>query len=270
MSDKRIYEKFFFLQKIKYTSEDIIDELYITYQDEKTGEILLFIEIKDVISVNYLQKFTGCNKEFNDKDLIELIAGISKLFNIYMVIIHPNFKPFSTIIDVKPDEYKYVINNITDSGAIKRLSNDIILYNNDLINYLLTKKERFDLIHIKMNYRKYMLDKLNNIKIEDVFTKENYEIYSIIKKQKLNNLTELILFMYTKHFYMLDKVIYYINIYFDDKLIINKLYYIFDTSNYLFEKNKLNYTIDNSTNDSIMNNYLDKLDIYSVKDKYLR
>jgi hypothetical protein len=268
MSDKRIYEKFFFLQKRKYDSEDIIDELYITYQDEKTGELLLFIEIKDVISINYLQKFTGCNKEFKDNDLIELVSGISKLFDIYSVIIHPNFKPFSTIINIKPNDYKYVINNITDSHDVKKLGNDIILYNNDLINYLLTKKERFDSIHIKMNYRKYMLDKLNNIKISDVFIEENYEIYSVIKNEKLKSLLELIIFIFKNYFYMMDKVIYYINLYFDDKLIINKLYYIFDTGNYLFEKNKLNYTI--NVDDSIINNYLNKLDVYSVKEDYLR
>ena len=80
MSDKRIYEKFFFLQKKRYSSEDIISELYFTYQDDQTGEILLMIEIKDVISVNYLQKFTGCNKDFDDNLLLELISGISKMF----------------------------------------------------------------------------------------------------------------------------------------------------------------------------------------------
>jgi hypothetical protein len=268
MSDKRIYEKFFFLQKIKYDSEDIIDQLYLTHQDEKTGEILLFIEIKDVISVNYLQKFTGCNNEFNDNNLLDLISGISKLFETYSVIIHPNFKPFSTIINVKPSEYKYVINNVTDADTIKRLGNDIILYNNDLINYLLTKKDRFDSIHIKMNYRKYMLDKLNNIAVEEIFTEENYEIYSIIKKEKLKNLNELLLFIFKNYFYMLDKVIYYINIYFDEKLIINKLYYIMESANYLFEKNKITYTI--NVDNSIMNNYINKLNVYNVKDSYLR
>jgi hypothetical protein len=199
--------------------------------------------------------------------MIELVSGISKLFDIYSVIIHPNFKPFSTIINIKPNDYKYVINNITDSHDVKKLGNDIILYNNDLINYLLTKKERFDSIHIKMNYRKYMIDKLNNIKISDVFTEENYEIYSVIKKEKLKNLLELIIFIFKNYFYMMDKVIYYINLYFDDKLIINKLYYIFDTGNYLFEKNKLSYTI--NVDDSVINNYLNKLDVYSVKEDYL-
>ena len=266
MNDKRIYEKYFFLQKKIYNDDDIIQELYLTYQDEKTGEILLMIEIKDIISVNYLQKFTGCNKEFNDEELLQLISGIAKMFEIYSVIIHPNFKPFSTVINITPSEYKFVINNETDYHSIKRLSNDIVLFNNDLMNYILMKKERFNSIAIKMNYKRYLLDKLKLIQIKDVFTKENYEIYTLIKNEStLKNLNDLLIFFYKNYFYLLDKVIYFINLHFDNNLIINKLYYEFDISKYLFEKGILNYTINNDTN--LIENYITKLDIYNIKKK---
>jgi hypothetical protein len=268
MSDKRIYEKFFFLQKKRYSSDDIISELYFTYQDEQSGEILLMIEIKDVISVNYLQKFIGCNKDFDDKLLLELISGISKMFEVYSVIIHPNYKPFSKNIEVLPKEFKNVIENETDYHQIKRLSNDIVIYNNDLINYILNKKERFENIHIKMNYKKYLLDKLEKIPVNDVITIENYEIYSLIKKEKINNLRDLIIFFFQNYFYLLDKVIYNINLYFDDQIIINKIYYIFDSGNYLFENKKINYYIEDT--DKLYENYIDKLDYYSVRKDYLR
>jgi hypothetical protein len=272
MNDKRIYEKFFFLQKNKYNDDDIIEELYLTYQDENTGEILLMIEIKDIISVNYLQKFTGSNKEFNDNNLIDLISTIGKMFDISKAIIHPNFKPFSTIINITPSEYKFVINNETDSHSIKRLSNDIILFNNDLMNYIIMKKERFNNINIKMNYKRYMIDKLKNIEISTIFTKENYEIYSLIKNEsKLKNLNDLLIYFYKNYFYLLDKVIYYINLYFSsdesDQLVINKLFYIFDTGNYLYELNKINYNIKSS---DLITQYIDKLDVYNVKDSELR
>jgi len=266
MHDIRIYEKFFFLQKNKYNDDEIIEELYLTYQDEKTGELLLMIEIKDVISVNYLQKFTGCNKEFNDEDLLKLISSIGKMFDISKAIIHPNFKPFSTVINTTPTEYKYVINNETDYHSIKKLSNDIILFNNDLMNYVITKKERFNNITITMNYKRYMLDKLKNISIEDVFTKENYEIYSLIKKEtNLKNLNDLLIFFFKNYFYLLDNVIYNINLYFNDNLIINKLYYIFDISNYLFENEITNYSINNDN--TLIENYVSKLDVYNIKKK---
>ena len=268
MNDKRIYEKFFYLQKKKYSTDDIIDEIYITYQDEKSGELLLVIEIKDVISVNYLQKFTGCNKEFDDNDLLYLIGGFSKAFQLYSCIIHPTFKPYSTFINVKVDEYKQVIENELDYHKIQKLSNDIILFNNDLMNYLISKKDRFSSIYIKLNYKRTQLDKLRYIKVSDVFNEENYEIYSLIKKQPIDNLNDLLIFFYRNYFYLLDKVIYHINVYLDDTIIINKLFYIFDCGNYLYEQKKINYSIDFDS--SILDSYIGKLDVYNVKEKDLR
>ena len=264
MADKRIYEKFFFLQKKKYSENDIIEELYITYQDESTGEILLMIEIKDVISVNYLQKFTGCNKEFNDNDLLELISGFSKLFQLYQVVIHPNYKPFSTFINIKPEEYHYVIDNITDYHQVQKLSANIKIFNNDLMNYLIMKKNRFESINVKMNFKKGLLDKLKNIKVKEVFNEENYEIYSLIKKESLANLNELIIFFYKNYFYLLDKVITQINKYFDNELILNNLYYVFNSGTYLFEKQIISYAITDDID--LLSNYLTKLDTYRVKD----
>jgi hypothetical protein len=271
MNDKRIYEKFFYLQKKKYTSDDIIDELYITYQDEKSGELLLVIEIKDVISVNYLQKFTGCNKEFNDNDLLYLIGGFSKAFQLYSCIIHPTFKPFSTFINVQPNDYKLIIEdekNEQDYHSIQKLSNDIVLFNHDLMNYLISKKDRFSTIYIKMNYKRTQLDKLKYIKVSDVFNEENYEIYSLIKKQPLDNLNDLLIYFYKNYFYLLEKVIYHINVYLDDSIIINKLFYVFDCGNYLYEQKKINYSIDFDS--SILDSYISKLDVYNVKEKDLR
>jgi hypothetical protein len=264
MADKRIYEKFFFLQKKKYSENDIIEELYITYQDESTGEILLMIEIKDVISVNYLQKFTGCNKEFNDNDLLELISGFSKLFQLYQVVIHPNYKPFSTFINIKPEEYHYVIDNITDYHQVQKLSANIKIFNNDLMNYLIMKKNRFESINVKMNFKKGLLDKLKNIKVKEVFNEENYEIYSLIKKESLANLNELIIFFYKNYFYLLDKIITQINKYFDNELILNNLYYVFNSGTYLFEKQIISYAITDDTD--LLSNYLTKLDTYKVRE----
>lgn len=271
MSDKRIYNQFFFLQKKKYNADDIIDELYLTYQDENSGEIILMIEIKDVLSINYLQKFTGNNKEISDKDLIDIVSGFSKMFEIYNVIIHPNFKPFSSFINVNPSDYKKVIDLETDYHDIKKLSNDMVLFNNDLMDFLITKKERFNNIYIKMNYKKSVLNRLSNIKVSEIFTIENYEIYSLIKNKNIDNITELLIFFFKNYFYLLDKVIYYINLYFSsdesDQLVINKLFYIFDTGNYLYELNKINYNIKSS---DLITQYIDKLDVYNVKDSELR
>ena len=77
-----------------------------------------------------------------------------------------------------------------------------------------------------------------------------------------------ILSFFKNYFYLLDKVIYYINIYFSldntNQLIINKLYYIFDSGNYLYESKKINYSIKQSN--EILDKYLEKLDLYNVID----
>ena len=106
------------------------------------------------------------------------------------------------------------------------------------MNYLISKKDRFSTIYIKMNYKRTQLDKLKYIKVSDVFNEENYEIYSLIKKKPIDNLNDLLIYFYRNYFYLLDKVIYHINVYLDDLLIINKLFYIFDCGNYLYEKKK--------------------------------
>ena len=54
----------------------------------------------------------------------------------------------------------------------------------------------------------------------------------------------------------------------DDNIIINKLFYIFDCGNYLYEQRKISYAIDFDS--SILDSYIGKLDVYDVKDKNLR
>ena len=119
-----------------------------------------------------------------------------------------------------------------------------------------------------MNYRRIQLDKLKQIKVVDVFNEENYEIYSLIKKQNLDTLNDLLIFFYKNYFYLLDKVIHHINLYMNDDIIINKLFYVFDCGNYLFEQKRISYSIDFDI--SLLDNYIGKLDVYNVKEKDLR
>ena len=132
------------------------------------------------------------------------------------------------------------------------------------MNYLIMKKNRFENINVKMNFKKGLLDKLKNIKVKEVFNEENYEIYSLIKKESLANLNELIIFFYKNYFYLLDKILTQINKYFDNELILNNLYYIFNSGTYLFEKQIISYAITDDID--LLSNYLTKLDTYRVKE----
>ena len=76
------------------------------------------------------------------------------------------------------------------------------------------------------------------------------------------------IFFFKKYFYLLDKVIYYINLYFGledaNQLVINKLYYVFDCGNYLYESKRINYSIKQSSD--LIEKYINKLDVYNVVD----
>jgi hypothetical protein len=78
----------------------------------------------------------------------------------------------------------------------------------------------------------------------------------------------LILYFFKNYFYLLDKVIYSINLYFDDKIVINKLYYIFDVAGYLYEKGLINYTTIKFSD--ALEAYINKLDVYNISKKELR
>jgi hypothetical protein len=54
----------------------------------------------------------------------------------------------------------------------------------------------------------------------------------------------------------------------NDDIIINKLFYVFDCGNYLFEQKRISYSIDFDI--SLLDNYIGKLDVYNVKEKDLR
>ena len=53
LTQNKIYSKFFFLQKESEKNKMLGDEIYLTIQDQKTGEIHLLVEIRNIISVNY-------------------------------------------------------------------------------------------------------------------------------------------------------------------------------------------------------------------------
>ena len=74
----------------------------------------------------------------------------------------------------------------------------------------------------------------------------------------------MIIFFYKNYFYLLDKVITQINKYFDNELILNNLYYVFNSGTYLFEKQIISYAITDDID--LLSNYLTKLDTYRVKE----
>ena len=52
LDDNPIYEKYFFLQKKNDFKQR--EQIYFVLQDKDTGEIQMLIELRDIISVNYI------------------------------------------------------------------------------------------------------------------------------------------------------------------------------------------------------------------------
>ena len=172
------YFKYYFLLK-KTKEENKEDIIFLVLQDEKTQEINLLIEISDIISVNYLHKYTGA-QTIKDDELILILDYISILFKINTTIIHPVYKKYTNkTISNKITIPKINIDEYNDEDELMNFSADLTTYNNDIWNYLKNiEKSRFknteNVIH-KMNLSS--LDRLKRLspdlilKIEDILVK---------------------------------------------------------------------------------------------------
>jgi hypothetical protein len=121
------YYKYFYLQKKEYSNNE--DLIFLILQDEKTQEINLIIEISEIISVNYLHKFTGANT-IHDDEIIIIVNKLLKLFNINTAIIHPKYKKYNTsekIDDLDNEKLEFYYNE-----NIINYAKDLTCYNNDI------------------------------------------------------------------------------------------------------------------------------------------
>jgi len=213
------YQKYYYLLKNNPENKEII---FLVLQDEKTQEINLIIEIGDIISVNYLHRYTGANT-LEDQDLIDVLDSIVKIFRINNVIIHPIFKKYknnisniSDILDNK-DEYQ-------EKDILLNFSADISMYNVDVMNYLLgkNKNERFmniDMIVNKMDT--HFLDRLKRLSPELILKIEDTnELFRLYKKNKFTNICNMLLYLHENYFYLLP-------------LFINKISNVLKTNPFL-------------------------------------
>lgn len=196
------YQNYYFLLKNNPENQEII---FIVLQDPKTQEINLIIEISDIISVNYLHRYTGANT-LEDQELIDILDKIRKLFKINNVIIHPIFKKYknnisniSEILDNK-DEYQ-------EKDILLNLSADITMYNVDVINYLSRKHKngRFANIDTVINKLEvHFLDRLKRLSPDLILKIEDTdELFRIYKKNKFENICNMLLYLHENYFYLL-------------------------------------------------------------------
>ena len=195
-------EKYYFLLKEYPKNKEII---FLVLQDPNTQEINLIIEISDMISVNYLHKFTGA-ETLNDTELTTVISDICNLFQIKYAIIHPKYKKYENKINNFQEIYK--LNNADeyyDEDIILNYSADLIMYNHDVFSYINNKNnKRFisnESVINKMNNR--FIDRFSRLSPEIILKIEDPdELYRIYKKNKFSNISNMLLYLQEKIFYL--------------------------------------------------------------------
>ena len=198
------YYKYYFILEKNAQPDDII---FLVLQDEKTQEINLIIEIGEIISVNYLHKFTGA-KSLRDDELIKIIQSVANLFKINTVIIHPNYNRFENKLTKIP---KYNLDEYYDE-ELMNFSADLTMYNEDIWEYILKKKFRFENTNVINKMNLFTLDRLKKLQPEMILKAEDTdELYKIWKKSKINNMYDFLIYLQQNYFYLLSIIIPKIN-----------------------------------------------------------
>lgn len=209
--DKYVFQVFYFNKALAYKKYYFILEnnpenqeiLFLVLQDPKTQEINLIIEISNIISVNYLHRFTGA-KTLKDDEIINIVEKISKLFNINISVIHPIFNKYT--FNNNSDNNTNLLKNLNeyfDEEIILNFSADLTMYNHDVFSYMNNTKERFEnsIIINKMDISS--LERLKRLS-PDIILKisDPDELYRIYKKNKFSNIVNMLLYLQEHMFYL--------------------------------------------------------------------
>jgi hypothetical protein len=193
------YQKYYYLLNRYPENQEII---FLVLQDENTQEIKLIIEISNIISVNYLHRYTGA-KTIKDDELVSILNDICELFGISYAIIHPEYT-----------------------------KQDTNMYNTDIFNYVHKSKLRFttvdDYIINKMNFK--FLDRLKRLSPELIVKIEDTnQLYKIYKKHKFTNILNMLLYLHETYPNLVLLFINKLTIILKDNPFLNG-YYIFTTN----------------------------------------
>lgn len=210
LDDNPTYEKYFFLQQGKNTKP----EIYFILQDDITGNIILLIELRNIISVNYIHKFVGSdNLPFNDDELLEFLSSLGKYFVINEIIVHDIYKSYDNISTklLKNNDQDIFNDNNPDNHIVSLYSGDFNYYNSSMIDFIENKKKRFsdidDITGVTYNLKNHHINRYKNIMAIEIFENtEKTPLYNILlklNKQKQHNLIDFYLYIHYNYFYLI-------------------------------------------------------------------
>jgi hypothetical protein len=268
-----VYNRYFFLQKDNTKTED---EFYIIIQDNESAIIKLFIEIKDIISVNYIFRSLGSEKYFDHEELIMFMSCLAKAFNIDEVIIHDNYLSYENITETNlvNMDYDDIDFNNPDTHSMNLFSGYFQFYPEELINYIYSIRQNkpytpkyYNIIGIRILLPYYRIDELSYIKSEQILSfKEKTLLNKILNKNidKCLYILDFYIFIHENYFYLINELNecihrYFLNIGIEDikENPWNINYFILRPYEYLYQKSIISYLPINK--DLLSDNYLNKL-----------
>lgn len=254
--ENSVYHKFFYLQKKDGEYYMKGTEIYFSLINPINAEIELIIEIRNMMSINYLHRYTGVQCSIPDYILLDFISHLSYHFKIEDIIIHSKYKSyFDIIIDQLKNmdednkilnEYLEVSNMSTpDSNWLNLYSGDNTYYSIDFIEYLYDKKKRFNNKNIINIVKSYQIDNIFNINPDKIINNIITDpIYKLQSKYKYKTLRDLYKLLHIKYPYYIKDIHHLIHLYMKkNNIILNypltKPIYNYKPLNYLYQTNKI-------------------------------
>lgn len=258
-----IYKKFFFLENKNFLHKNYGPQIYLTYLNKNTGSIELLIEIKHIISINYIHRFNGNKTSINEQSLLLFLSHLAYHFKIDQIIIHSKFESYA-LINKKTDYELYNLNNVDNitSHFINLYMADTTYFSQDFIDYIEHKTKRFNdnsIIHIT---KYYLIDELMNKKPLEIIKQDIMDIlYKIQRKNNFRTIRDLYLYLHYNYPLIITELHEVLSEYTKKNNIkfiypLTKPIYILKPLNYLFDKKYINYIPSNNMSiDNIHNNY---------------
>jgi hypothetical protein len=245
LESTRVYDKYFFLQN----SKDKQDLMYILQQDVNTGKINLLIEIKDIISLNYIFKYIGSNNIFKTEDLLDFVSDISAAFDINNIIIHSDYTSYTELTDNNLNKFDITVNRIlnedySDIHIQNLYTGYYSLYPTEIIEYLISHSNYYSNLPFKPKFKdiksfiRYdILDLFIDLKTELVLKDLPFSlIVKIFNKKQYILLVDFYLLIHFEYYYLLDDLNCIINNYFI-KVYNLSLYTLFENYYYIISFN---------------------------------
>lgn len=221
------YKNFFYLNML---DNELDDKLLLLWQDSETGAINLFIEVGNVISVNYYFKYSGMETKIIGNhtydDIVEFIYNLKEYFGATSIVIHPDYKRYWDIID------RSAIDTSVINSHTKQLYASDSIYFNQLLYHSLSdvplvgfmrhlEKNKNLKKNIANNTLKYIMG-INIDKFIIEYLNESDMIYDsyielifkiaakLMKHNKIKKVVELYIYLMMNYCYLVDFFISYI------------------------------------------------------------